>query len=308
MDKVVMPVPTREEVRRGIFYMILSVAVFAVVNALVKYQEAVYPVSEVVFFRSVFALLFSCVLVHRGGGFSILRTHRIAEHVGRGTLQFVSMVCVFIAYHLMPLADAVAITFSSPLFLTVLSIPLLGEKVGRHRWAAVIVGFVGVMIMVQPGPGTFSAGAILALTNSALSASVTIALRRMSLTERPATLVTYQAVVAVVLSLLILPFGWVNPTWQGAIGLASIGVISGVGQILWTQAFRLVPAAILAPFSYTSMIWSIALGFLIWGDMPTPVLIGGACVVAMSGLYIVYRETVRRRSQRPVLAAAAGDD
>jgi drug/metabolite transporter (DMT)-like permease len=308
MDKVVMPVPTREEVRRGFLYMILSVAVFSVVNALVKYQEAVYPVSEVVFFRSIFALLFSCILVQRAGGFSILRTQRIAEHVGRGTLQFISMVCVFIAYHLMPLADAVAITFSSPLFLTVLSIPLLGEKVGRHRWAAVIVGFVGILIMVQPGPGTFSIGAILALANSALGASVTIALRRMSLTERPATLVTYQAIVAVGLSVLILPFGWVNPTWQGGIGLASIGLISGLGQILWTQAFRLVPAAILAPFSYTSMIWSIGLGFMIWGDMPTTVLIGGACVVAMSGLYILYRETIRRQSQRPVLAAAVGDD
>jgi drug/metabolite transporter (DMT)-like permease len=308
MDKVVMPVPTREEVRRGILYMVLSVALFALVNALVKYQEAVYPVSEVVLFRSIFALLFSFVLVQRDGGFSILRTHRIAEHLGRGTLQFISMVCVFIAYHLMPLADAVAITFSSPLFLTVLSIPLLGEQVGRHRWAAVIVGFVGIMIMVQPGPGTFSLGAILALANSALSASVTIALRRMSLTERPATLVTYQAMVAVALSVLILPFGWVSPTWQGGLGLAAIGVISGLGQILWTQAFRLVPAAILAPFSYTSMIWSIGLGFLIWGDMPTAVLIGGACVVAMSGLYILYRETLRRQSQRPVLAAAAGDD
>src|SRR5260370_22737881 len=172
----------------------------------------------------------------------------------------------------MPLADAVAITFSSPLFLTVLSIPLLGEHVGRHRWAAVIAGFVGIMIMVQPGPGTFSLGAILALANSALSASVTIALRRMSLTERPATLVTYQAMVAVALSVLILPFGWVSPTWQGGLGLAAIGVISGLGQILWTQAFRLVPAAILAPFSYTSIIWSIGLRFLISGRMPTPVL------------------------------------
>lgn len=308
MDKVVMPVPTREEVRRGILYMVLSVAVFSVVNALVKYEEAVYPVSQVIFFRSIFALLFSCGLVMRDGGLSILRTNRVAEHVGRGTLQFVSMVCIFIAYHLMPLADAVAVTFSSPLFLTLLSIPLLGEKVGRHRWGAVIVGFIGVLIMVRPGPGTFSYGAILALVNAALGASVTIALRRMSLTERPSTLVTYQALVATGLSILILPFGWVSLTWEGALGLASIGLISGTGQILWTQAFKLVPAAILAPFSYTSMIWSIGFGYLIWSDLPTPVLIVGACVVVMSGLYILYRETIRRQSQRPVLAAAAGDD
>jgi len=308
MDKVVMPVPSREEVRRGILYMVLSVAVFAVVNALVKYEEAVYPVSQVTFFRSIFALVFSCGLVMREGGFSILRTRRVAEHVGRGTLQFISMVSIFVAYHLMPLADAVAVTFSSPLFLTLLSIPVLGEKVGRHRWGAVIVGFIGVLIMVRPGPGSFSYGAALALVNAGLGASVTIALRRMSLTERPATLVTYQALVATALSLVILPFGWVDLTWQGAIGLASIGLISGTGQILWTQAFKMVPAAILAPFSYTSMIWSIGFGYLIWGDLPTPMLIVGACVVVMSGLYILYRETIRRQSQRPVLAAAAGDD
>jgi len=308
MDKVVMPVPTRDEVRRGILYMVIAVAAFALVNALVKYEEADYPVTEVVFFRSIFALLFSLALVMRGGGISILRTHRIVEHLGRGSLQFISMVCVFIAYHLMPLADAVAITFSSPLFLTLLSIPLLGEKVGPHRWGAVLVGFVGVLIMVQPGPGTFSVGAILALINSAIGASVTIALRRMSLTERPETLVTYQALTATGLSILILPFGWVTPTWQGALGLAAIGLISGVGQILWTQAFRLVTAAILAPFSYTSMIWSIGLGFFIWGDFPTPLLIAGALVVAASGLYILYRETVRHPARPPNLATAPGSD
>src|SRR5690348_10663530 len=100
MDKVVMPVPTREEVRRGILYMILAVAVFSVVNALVKYEEAVYPVPQVIFFRSIFALLFSCALVAREGGISILRTNRVTEHVGRGTLQFTTMICIFIPYHL----------------------------------------------------------------------------------------------------------------------------------------------------------------------------------------------------------------
>ena len=308
MDKVVMPVPTRDEVRRGILYIFLAVAAFSLVNALVKYAEADFPVTEVVFFRSTFALLFSLVLVARAGGLSVLRTNRLPEHIGRGIMQFISMVCIFIAYDLMPLADAVAITFSSPLFLTVLSIPLLGEKVGPHRWGAVIVGFVGVLIMVQPGPGTFSRGAVLALINAAIGASVTIAIRRMSLTERPAAMVTYQALVATVLSIAVLPFGWVTPTWQGAMGLAAIGLISGVGQILWTKAFRLVTAAILAPFSYTSMIWSIGLAFFIWGDFPTPLLIGGALVVAASGLYILYRETIRHPARPANLAPAPGDD
>jgi drug/metabolite transporter (DMT)-like permease len=310
MSKVVMPVPSREEIRRGIFLMIASVFVFAVVNALVKYLEDDYPVGQVVFFRSIFALLFSLALLSRHGGLEALRTNRLAEHVGRGTLQFVSMVCIFIAYHWMPLADAVAITFSSPLFLTMLSIPVLGEKVGRHRWGAVLVGFLGILIMVRPGAGVFSMGALLALVNAGLGASVTIALRRMSLTERPVTLVTYQAIVASVLSIAVLPFGWVAPTWSGALGLAAVGLISGVGQILWTQAFKLAPAAVLAPFSYTSMIWAIGLGFFIWGDVPTPLLLVGAAVVVASGLYILYRET-RRPSVKPASLAPApgsGDD
>jgi drug/metabolite transporter (DMT)-like permease len=308
MSRTVMPVPSREEIRRGILLMIASVFVFALVNALVKYLEDVYPVGEVIFFRSIFSLLFSLGLLLRNGGLQALRTNRLTEHIGRGTLQFISMVCIFIAYHWMPLADAVAITFSSPLFLTVLSIPVLGEKVGRHRWGAVLVGFIGILIMVRPGEGVFSLGALLALVNAGLSASVTIALRRMSLTERPVTLVTYQAIVASVLSIAVVPFGWVTPTWQGGIGLAAVGLISGVGQILWTQAFRLAPAAVLAPFSYTSMIWAIGLGFLVWDDVPTPLLLAGALVVVASGLYILYRET-RRPSVKPAsLAPAPGSD
>jgi drug/metabolite transporter (DMT)-like permease len=172
----------------------------------------------------------------------------------------------------------------------------------------VLVGFVGILIMVRPGAGVLSVGALLALVNAGFGASVTIALRRMSLTERPVTLVTYQALVASVLSIAILPFGWVAPSWQGAIGLAAVGIISGLGQILWTQAFKLAPAAVLAPFSYTSMIWSIGLGFFIWGDVPTALLLAGSAVVVASGLYILYRET-RRPSVKPAsLAPAPGSD
>src|SRR5262249_37690050 len=157
------------------------------------------------------------------GGIAAFHTNRPLEHFGRSALQFISMISIYVAFHLMPLADAVAITFSNPLFLTVLSIPVLGEKVGRHRWGAVIVGFIGVLIMVQPGAGVFSIAALLALVNAAVGASVTTALRRMSLTERSITLCLYQALGTTILSTLLLPFGWVTPSWSGFIGLASIG-------------------------------------------------------------------------------------
>jgi drug/metabolite transporter (DMT)-like permease len=304
-----MPVPSREEVRAGIFYMMSSVFVFSLINTVVKWESARYPLNEVVFFRCAFSLLPAFALVAAGGGARLLRTQRVKEHLGRGLLQFISMVCVFAAFGMMPLADAVAITFSAPLFLTVLSIPMLGERVGRHRWAAVLLGFAGVLLMVGSGGGwgggLASTGALLALASAAIGANVTIAVRRMTLTEASPTLVAYQALTATALSALLLPFAWATPGWNDALLMAGTGLCSGIGQYWWTQAFRYAPAAVAAPFSYLTMVWSLVLGYLIWGDVPSWGLIGGAVVVAASGLYILYRETACRMAQPARLAAGS---
>src|SRR5882724_5170486 len=169
MARFSMPIPTREDMRRGIVFVVASVFVFAVVNAIVKWLVARYPVAEIIFFRSSFALLPCGVLIATHGGLPVLRTRRLGEHVSRAALQFISMMCIFTAFRLMPLADAIAITFSSPLFLTVLSIPLLGEQVRVHRWSAVIVGFVGVLIMLPPSAGMLKGGALFALTNAIMN-------------------------------------------------------------------------------------------------------------------------------------------
>jgi drug/metabolite transporter (DMT)-like permease len=304
-----MPVASREEIRAGIFYMIASVAVFSVINAVVKWEAARYPLNEVVFFRCLFSLVPCLALLAATGGFRRLRTQRLKEHIGRGAMQFISMMSIFAAFGLMPLADAVSISFSSPLFLTLLSIPLLGERVGRHRWAAVLVGFLGVLVMIRAGGGfgggIASTGALLALLSALIGASVTIAVRRMTLTEATATLVTYQALVTTVLSAVLLPFAWTTPDWQDVLAMAAIGLCSAVGQYWWTQAFRFAPAAVAAPFSYLAMIWALLLGYFVWGDVPTPLLLTGAMVVAVSGLYILYRETVRRTPQAARLAVGS---
>jgi drug/metabolite transporter (DMT)-like permease len=296
-----MPVPSREEIRAGIVYMVAAVFFFSVINALVKWEQARYPLDEVVFFRCAFSLFPCLVLVMRSGGLRLLRTHRLKEHAGRAVTQFVSMMSIFAAFGMMPLGDAVAITFSSPLFLTLLSIPLLGERVGRHRWAAVLVGFAGVLLMIRDGgglgDGVVSTGAMLALASAFIGASVTIAVRRMTLTEASATLVTYQALFTTALSALLLPLGWATPAWPDALIMVAIGLCSGVGQFWWTQAFRFAPAAVAAPFSYLSMVWSLLLGYFVWGDIPTSGLLFGGVIVSASGLYILYRETVRRSPQ-----------
>ncbi len=296
-----MPVPSRAEVRAGIFYMAASVFVFSVVNALIKWEAARYPVDEVAFLRCAFSLV-PCLAVLAGGGGRMrrqLRTQRLGSHVGIGVLQFVSMISIYTAFGMMPLADVVAITFSTPMFLTLLSIPLLGERVGPHRWAAVLLGFAGVLVMVCGGGGlgggVASTGALLALGNAAIGANVTIIVRRMTLTESNAALVTYQTAITAALCAALLPFAWVTPRWQDALLMAGIGFLAVLGQFWWTQAFRFAPAAVAAPFSYLAMVWSLGLGYLVWGDVPTSMLVAGAGVVVASGLYIFYRETVPGR-------------
>jgi drug/metabolite transporter (DMT)-like permease len=304
MSRFVMPLASREQVRRGILFVLISIFIFGVANALVKLASETYPVTQIVFFRCLFALIPALVLVATSGGMSSLRTHRFGEHFSRAIVQFMAMLCIFTAFRLMPLTDAVAITFASPLFMTVLSIPLLGERVGIHRWGAVLVGFGGIMLMVEPGPGILVSGAIFALANAFLGASVTIALRRMTVTESSAALVFYQIAITAGLSMLLLPFGWITPDWKDLGILAAIGICSGIGQYWWTQAFRNAPASVAAPFSYTSMIWAVLFDFLFWHAVPAVSLLGGAMIVVASGLYILYRETVRGVPQAPALPTA----
>jgi drug/metabolite transporter (DMT)-like permease len=300
MAAFALPTPTAHEIRRGIAYICAAVLLFSCINALVKWLTQDFPVTQIVFFRCVFALVPCSYLVMTHGGLDALRTRRIQWHATRTALQFISLVCAFTAFSMMPLADAVAISFSSPLFMTALSVPLLGERVGIHRWGAVVVGFLGVLIMVRPGPGVFESGALFILINAFLGAVLSIAIRRMSATESSTTITAYQIMFSAVLSFLLLPLGWRAPDLTEFFMLAAVGLGSGIGQFWWTQAFRLAPAAVAAPFQYTAMIWAMVLGFLIWSDLPGPALLAGAGIVVASGLYILYRETVRRAQTTPV--------
>ncbi len=296
----ILPPASRSDIKRGIAYMVGAVFVFALLNAAIKWQVARYPVGEVIFIRCLFALIPCFVLVTISGGIRVLHTRRLGWHVSRAMLQFVSMSCSFMAFSLMPLADAVAIGFASPIFLTALSVPLLGEKVGKYRWGAVAFGFVGVLIMVRPTGDVLNSGAMFALANATFGALLSIGIRRLSATESSATLVFYQTVTTFFLATATLPFfTWTPISWQDFLMIGAIGVCSGIAQFWWTQAFRSCPAAILAPFSYLSMIWAVLMGYLVWGDVPTLALIGGAAIVAMSGLFIAYRETRRRGAASP---------
>ena len=284
-------IPTKDSIRAGIFFSIAAVFVFSVSNALIKWLVARYPVGEVVVFRSIFSLIPALVIVFSQGGWGSLRTHRIKGHLLRSVVQFGSMCAVFMAFSMMPLADAVAITFASPLFLTILAIPMLGEKVGLHRAGAVLVGFAGVLIMVRPGPDLFGSGAPFALMNAALGAYLGILIRQMARSETSSSLVFYNVAFGAIFSLFLIPFGWVTPTWRDMGPLVALGLVSGLGQYLWVRGAQLAPASVAAPFGYMHMIWAMLFGFMLWGDLPDLPLIAGSVIVAASGLYILHRET-----------------
>jgi drug/metabolite transporter (DMT)-like permease len=282
--------------------MVASTVLFAGVNAIVKWEVATYPIGEVAFYRALFALVAVSVIILPKSGIAVFRTRRYLAHLQRGVSQFGSMTCMFFAFSLMSLGSAVAISFAAPLFTTLLSIVVLKERVGVHRWSALVIGFAGVVIVTEPGRGTFQLGALFALANAVLISSVAVAIRRMSATESTETLTMYQMIVITVCTLGLLPFGFKPPSWPDAGGLALAGIGNGVAQYWWTRALTLAPPSAVVPFNYLSLVWATLLGLAIWGDVPTPHLLIGAAVVVASGLYILWRETLRRGRVRPVAA------
>ncbi|HEY4472863.1 MAG TPA: DMT family transporter [Stellaceae bacterium] len=296
----------RNQIPRGIAYMVGSTVMFAGGNAVVKWQLASYPLGEVAFGRTLFAFLTVMVIVLPRTGLAVLRTNRYREHLQRGLSQFGSMLCWFLAVSALSLGSATAIGFAAPLFTTLLSIVMLKEKVGIHRWSALIVGFVGVLIVTHPGAGTLTMGAFFALGNAVLISTVAIAIRRMSATESTETLTLYQMSIMTVCTACLLTLGLRAPHWADALMIAFAGIGNGIAQYWWTRSLSLAPPSAVVPFNYLSLIWAAMLGFAIWGDVPTASLLAGSVIVVASGLYILWRETLRR-PHRPAPAQPAAE-
>jgi drug/metabolite transporter (DMT)-like permease len=286
---------------QGIALKVLSALVFTVMSATLKTLTARYPVGEVVFFRSTFALLpLLAWLAWEGDLINAVRTRNVAGHFKRGLIGTSGMFLGFAALSYLPLHDAIAIGYASPLIVVVLAALLLREKVRAYRWSAVGVGFVGVLIMLSPylkietftrslsaGP---TLGAFCALLGAFCSAGAMIQVRRLTATETTGAIVFYFFILASTLSLCTLPFGWHRP--DGAdLGLFVVsGILGGIGQILVTQSYRHADTSVIAPFEYTTMIWALLFGWFVFGDLPTPAMLTGAAIVAATGVFIVWRE------------------
>jgi drug/metabolite transporter (DMT)-like permease len=283
---------------RGILLKIASVSVFVTMATLLKAADV--PAGQMVFFRSFFAVFpIVAYLAWRGQLIDGFTTSRPMGHVLRGIIGTTSMALGFFGLTLLPLPEATAITYATPLVLVILSALILKEDVRLYRWSAVIIGLAGVLIVMWPRLTVFSGGdmapaatlgAIAALSGAIVAAFAMMQVRRLVMSEKTATIVLYFSLTSSALALLTLPFGWVMPSpWQLAM-LVSAGFCGGLGQILLTSSYRHADMSIIAPFEYTSILLATALGFLIFGDVPTPqILLGGAIVIA-SGIFVIFRE------------------
>jgi drug/metabolite transporter (DMT)-like permease len=290
----VQPAPRVEDIRLGILYMVASVFLFSIQNAIGKWLAQSYPIPMLVFFRSFIALLPSFLLVMRAGGFRVMRTNRMGAQFGRAVIWGGSNAASFIGFHLLPIADAVALTFAAPLFLTALSYPIIKERVSRERWIAVSVGFVGVLVMAHPSGAENALGVAGAITCAVCNAVGTLTVRDLCRTEHSASIVTWTAIFMTLMALPALPFSWVTPTPFDFLLFCSIGLIGGVSQYWTTIALSHAPAAAVSPFNYTALIWGSIIGLVVWGDWPTPPIIIGAAIVTLTGLYLLRSESRRR--------------
>ncbi|HEV7337045.1 MAG TPA: DMT family transporter [Bosea sp. (in: a-proteobacteria)] len=288
------PAPRRENSLRGIGLVLLGGAFLSSADAVSKLMAETVPALQITWLRyAAFALIMLAITLP--GGIAVLKPRRPKLQLARGIAVTVSSVLFVSSLRYLPIADATATSFISPLFVTALSIPLLGERIGWRRWTATIVGLIGVLIVVRPGGAGFQLAALLPMLSASSWAFALIFTRMMSATENPVTTLTWSAIIGFVLLGLLQPFGW-QPLTAQAIWLGVfVGVASTIGHWFVILAFRHADASLLAPFAYLQLLWASIFGYFMFAALPDRFTWLGAVIISASGLYIAHRERLRAR-------------
>jgi drug/metabolite transporter (DMT)-like permease len=289
--------------------LISSKFIFSFQDVIIKLLSGDFPVHQLVFIRGIVGLPFLLVFIHYDGGLATLRTTRPWFHLLRGGAMFAAFIFYYLAIAKIPLTTGIALFFTAPLFITALSIPLLGERVGIKRWLGVFVGFAGVLIMIRPGHTGFEPVALLALLSAFFYAISQVAARRMGATES-ATVMSFYANLSYILvgAALFLLFlnapaagedspvmsfltrPWSTPNLLEGAMMGIIGLISAIGFSIGTQAYRISEANGLAPFEYTALIWATTLTAIVWNEFPDIWTLTGAFIIMMAGIFVLKRE------------------
>lgn len=285
---------------RAILAMLAGAFLLTLNDGLIKSLAATYPAGEVMFVRGLFVLPWVFVLARRDGGLRLLRVNNIKAQGVRGLCVIASSFLFINGLVFLPLADAIAAAFTGPLFITAMAPLVLGEPVGWRRWLAVLAGFAGVLVMLRPGGGTLQWAILLPLGAALCGGTRDLITRRIAQTESSVALLLVTTASAMFAGLATSLLGWPDFQVEDLPTFALSGFLVAGAHYLMIEAFRHGEAALVAPFKYSSMVWAVLFGFLLFGELPDIWTLAGSAIVIFAGLYILRRETQLRR--RPVTA------
>ena len=284
------PGKPRTQTTIGIIMMCVGVVSLCVNDALAKSLTDLYSPIQILFLRNVIALPFAILIAWNMGGLAALRSHRPVAHLFRGGLWIAATIMFFTSLKHLGLAEATALIFVAPLFITALSALIFREPVGWRRWLAVIVGFAGVLIAVRPGTSAFQTISLLPVATAFVYALLMLSARWVDTRESVWTLLLYMTATGAALSLFIVPFVWIPIRPEHLWLFAAVAIFGTAGMTLMTQAFRLAPAVVVAPLDYTAILWATLLGWIFWTEIPDALTFVGAAVIIASGVFIIWRE------------------
>jgi len=278
----------------GFLYMFMSVCAFSFMDLIVKWSDD-YPLGQVLFFRGFFGIVIYFFIMPRERIKNFYYTKRVGLHFLRCLFGFIALVAIFIALRNLPLATVVSISFAAPIFTTIFSVFFLSEKVGFYRWLAVSIGFIGIIVITEPGFGGLNIYYIYPIIFCLGLSYVAIAIRQLSTTEPVWLIALNFSIVITLASLFTIPFGWVMPNIQDLVLLCMIGFLGGFANLWLSQSFKLSEVSLVSPLKYLALVFGIIFGYLIWDEIPSVKTLIGALLVVASSLIILRREIFHKK-------------
>ena len=273
----------------GFLYMFISICAFSIMDLIVKWSEN-YPIGEVLFFRGFCGMIPIFFLIPKERYFNFYKTNRPFLHFRRCVSGLVAIVAMFIALRKLPLATVVSITFAAPIFTTIMSIFFLSEKVGLYRWLAVLVGFVGILIISEPGFSSFNFYYIYPIIFCLGLSYVAIAIKQLSSTEPVWLIGLYFSFSIMIMSFFTLPQGWIMPNLKDLFLLCMVGILGGLANLWLTQSYKFAEVSLVTPLKYLALLFAIFFGYIFWDETPTIKTLLGAALVIISSIIIFRRE------------------
>ena len=278
----------------GFLYMFLSICGFSLMDVIVKWSVD-YPIGQILFFRGFFGIIFYFFIIPRDRLSDFYLTKRPGLHSLRCIAGLIAIVAIFVALRKLPLATVVSISFAAPIFTTIFSIFLLSEKVGVYRWLAVLVGFIGIIIITEPGISELNIYYIFPIIFCLGLSYVAITLRQLSSTEPVWLISLFFSIAITLMSFLTIPFGWVMPNFNHFVILSLIGIFGGVSNLWLSQSYKYSEVSLVTPLKYLTLVFAIIFGYFIWGEIPTIKTLIGAFLVIISTLIIFRREIYKKK-------------